>query len=261
MSVARRPLSAVLIALNEERRIAACLESLSFADEIVVVDSGSTDRTLEIARRYTDRVETRPWHGFGPQKQAAVGLARNDLVLNVDCDERVTPELAREIASLLAAPRLEAAYSIPRRNFLGGKEIRWCGWAPDRIVRLFDRTRAGFTDAAVHETVVARGEVVPLRHPLLHLSFDGFADLVAKMNRYTDLGARDLHARGKRFRVADVTLRPAFAFLRTYLLRLGFLDGVEGFEVAAANAFSTFAKYAKLRDLERAARADASPDR
>jgi glycosyltransferase involved in cell wall biosynthesis len=258
---ARRPLSAVLISLNEERRIAACLESLSFADEIVVVDSGSTDRTLEIARRYTDRVEVRPWRGFGQQKQAAVGLARNDLVLNVDCDERVTPELAGEIGALLASPRLEAAYSIPRRNFLGRKEIRWCGWSPDRTVRLFDRTRAGFTDAAVHETVIARGSVAPLDHPLLHLSFDGFADLVAKMNRYTDLGARDLHARGKRFRLADLALRPAFAFVRTYLLRLGFLDGVEGLEVAAANAFSTFAKYAKLRDLERAACDPAAADR
>jgi glycosyltransferase involved in cell wall biosynthesis len=250
---ALRPLSAVLIARDEEQRIAACLESLSFADEIVVVESGSTDRTVEIARRFTEKVVTLPWRGFGPQKQAAVALASHDLVLNVDCDERVPPSLAREIAALQAAPRLAAAYAIPRRTFVGDKEIRFCGWSPDRIVRLFDRTRAGFSDDLVHETVVTRGEVGACREALLHHSFRGFADLVAKLNRYSDLAARQMQERGRPPRALDA-LRPAFAFVRTYLLRLGFLDGFEGLEIAVADALGTFAKYAKLRELHRAAR-------
>lgn len=254
MSATRRPLSAVLIAKDEEARLAPCLESLSFADEIVVVDSGSTDRTVEIARRFTDRVIDVPWKGFGPQKRAAVGLARNDLVLNVDCDERVTPELAREIAALQAAPELAAAYAIPRRTFLGGKEIRHCGWARDYPIRLFDRRRAAFTEDLVHERVVAEGAVGRCEGTLLHHSFQGLADLVAKANRYTDLAARQMFERGRRAGAADLGLRPAFAFVRTYLLRRGFLDGVEGLEIAVADAFSVFAKYAKLRELERAAR-------
>lgn len=249
----RRPLSAVLIARDEEPRIAACLESLAFADEIVVVESGSTDRTVEIARGFTDKVVTLPWRGFGPQKQAAVALASHDLVLNVDCDERVPPALAREIAALQAAPGLAAAYAIPRRTFVGDKEIRFCGWSPDRIVRLFDRTRAGFTGDLVHETVVARGEVRNCREALLHHSFRGFGDLVTKLNRYSDLAARQMHERGRRPGPADA-LRPVFAFVRTYLLRLGFLDGFEGLEIALADALGTFAKYAKLRELARAAR-------
>jgi glycosyltransferase involved in cell wall biosynthesis len=253
---ARRPVSAVLIARDEEQRIGACLESLSFADEIVVVDSGSADRTVEIARRFTDRVVTLPWRGFGPQKQAAVALASNDLVLNVDCDERVPPALAAEIAALQAAPRLAAAYAIPRRTFIGDKEIHFCGWSPDRIVRLFDRTRAGFTDDLVHETVAARGPVESCREALLHHSFQGFGDLVVKLNRYSDLAARQMHERGRRPGALDA-LRPAFAFVRTYLLRLGILDGFEGLEIATADALGTFAKYAKLRELWRASSREA----
>jgi glycosyltransferase involved in cell wall biosynthesis len=244
----RRKLSAVLIARDEEQRLARCLETLAFADEIVVVESGSTDRTVEVARRFTDRVVTLPWRGFGPQKQAAVALASHDLVLNVDCDEQVPPELAAEIGALQAAPSLAAAYAIPRRTFVGEKEIRHCGWAPDRIVRLFDRTRAGFTGDLVHETVVARGEVGTLRAALLHHSFRGFADHLAKLNPYSDLAARQLHARGKRPGPLDA-LRPLFTFFRTYVLRLGFLDGFEGLEIAVADALGTFAKYAKLREL------------
>lgn len=250
-ATARRPLSVVMIALDEERRIAACLESLSFADEIVVVDSGSKDRTVEIARRFTDRVVTLPWRGFGPTKQAAVALASHDLVLNVDCDERVTPALAEEIAALQAAPALAAAYAIPRRTFLGEAEIRWCGWSPDHTVRLFDRTRARFSDALVHETVEAQGGVERCRSPLLHYSFAGFADLLTKLNRYSDLSARQLFERGRRAGFLDVTLRPVVSFLRTYVLRLGVLDGFEGLEIAVADAVTTFAKYAKLRELGR----------
>ncbi len=251
MTTTRRPLSAVVIALNEERRIVPCLESLSFADEIVVVDSGSTDGTVAAARRFTDKVHAVAWKGFGPQKQAAVALAAHDAVLSVDCDERVTPELAAEIRAVLAGASMRAGYSVPRRTFLGTKEIRHCGWYPDRTVRLFDRTRARFTDDIVHERVVVSGDTGALRNHLLHYSFDGFGDILRKMDRYTDLSARKMLEEGRRCGLSDLAVRPALAFLKTYVLRLGVLDGAEGVEVAAAAAIHVFTKYAKLRDLSR----------
>lgn len=248
---ARLPVSAVVIALNEEKNIAACLESLCFADEIIVVDSGSTDATRDIARRYTDKVFNVPWKGFGPQKQAAVELASHDVVLNVDCDERVTPELAGEIDRLLSGEDMAAAYTVPRRTFIGEKEIRHCGWYPDLTTRLFDRTKGRFTADLVHERVVVSGETRPLRNHLLHHSFSGIGDLLAKMNRYSDLSARQMFERGRRAGPLDLTVRPAFAFLKTYLLRLGCLDGVEGLVISVTTALLTFTKYVKLLELGR----------
>lgn len=245
----RRRVSAVVIAFNEAHRIEACLASLQWADEIVVVDSGSTDATIEIARRYTERVVQIPWCGFGPQKQAAVKLASHDMIFNLDCDERVTPELAVEIQEVLSLTTIASAYQVPRRTFLGAKEIRHCGWYPDRTVRLFDRSRARFSDHLVHESVVATGAAGILRHDLLHYSFLGLADLLVKLNRYSDLSARQMFEGGRRCSLFDLTVRPGFAFVKTYLLRLGFLDGVAGFEISVSTALSTFAKYMKLREL------------
>ena len=250
-SPARRRISAVVIARDEGKNIAPCLESLRWADEIVVVDSGSTDGTPEIARRYTDKVFNVPWKGFGPQKQAAVDLAAHDIVLNVDCDERVTPELAEETGGILSGSGMAAAYTVPRRTFLGGKEIRHCGWYPDRTTRLFDRTRARFSTDLVHERVEVSGGTAPLKGHLLHYSFSGIGEMIPKIDRYSDLSARQMFERGRRCGIADLTLRPAFAFFRTYLLRLGFLDGVEGMVISATTSWLTFAKYAKLRELER----------
>ncbi len=249
----RRPVSAVVIAFNEERNIAACLESLRWADEIVVVDSGSADRTREIALRYTDKVFDVPWKGFGPQKREAVDRASHDVVFNADCDERVTPELAEEIAGVLSGAAMAAAYTVPRRTFFGGKEIRRCGWYPDRTTRLFDRRKARFSGDLVHERVEVSGEPLPLRHHLIHHSFSGIGDVLGKMNRYGDLSARQMFERGKRCGISDLTLRPAFAFLKTYLFRLGFLDGVEGLVISAASAWMVFTKYAKLRERTQSA--------
>lgn len=256
---ARRPVSVVIIAKNEAGRIEDCLKSVSWADEIVVVDSGSTDETCAIARRHTDKVFTVTWRGFGPQKQAAVDLAAHDWILNVDCDERVTPELAEEIQQLLASATPAGAYTIPRRTFLGAKEIRHCGWYPDRTVRLFDRTRARFSDSLVHEYVVTTSAVGECRGHLMHYSFSGLAPLLVKLNFYSDLSARQMHERGRHASVLDLTLRPAFAFLKVYIVRAGFLDGVEGLTVAVTNAMLTFSKYAKLRELERERSASPGP--
>jgi glycosyltransferase involved in cell wall biosynthesis len=252
---ARRPLSVAIIAKNEAARIGDCLASVAWADDIVVVDSGSTDATCDIARRYTQKVHSLPWRGFGAQKQAAVDLAAHDWVLSVDCDERITPELAAEIRQLLAAEAPLDAYSIPRRTFLGSREIRHCGWYPDRTVRLFDRRRARFSDSLVHEQVLASGPVGKCREHMLHYSFTGLEHLLEKMNRYTDLSARQMYEEGRRCSVFDLAARPLAAFVKTYVLRAGILDGVDGLTIAATSTLSTFAKYAKLRELERKAAA------
>jgi glycosyltransferase involved in cell wall biosynthesis len=245
----RRPVTAVVISFNERERIAACLESLAWADEIVVVDSGSTDETREIARGYTPKVFEIPWMGFGPQKQAAVDRASHDMIFCLDCDERTTPELAVEIVEVLHRSGIPPAFSVPRRTFLGDKEIRHSGWYPDRTVRLFDRRQARFSDSAVHERVHVTGETGRLAHPILHYSFGGFSDILLKMDRYTDLSAREMFDSGRRSSLSDCTIRPFLAFAKSYLLRLGFLDGLEGLEIAVAGGLHVFAKYVKLREL------------
>ncbi len=247
----RQPVSVVLIALNEEQHIGEVLATLAWADEIVVVDSGSTDNTVAIARRFTDHVHHVPWRGFGPQKQAAVELAANDLIFSIDCDERVTPELAHEISVLAARDDRLDGYSVPRRTFVGKSEIRHCGWYPDRTVRFFDRRQARFSDSMVHERVVVSGTIGECRHHLLHYSFNGFSDMLRKMNSYTDAGAEQLQAKGRRATLFDITCRPLYTFLRTYFLYLGFLDGFAGYLVSVSNSVSVFAKYAKLMERQR----------
>lgn len=244
-----RQLSVVIIAKNEAERIEACLQSVAWADEIVVVDSGSSDKTCEIARNFTAKVYDIPWRGFGPQKQAAVELASNDWILSIDCDERVTPELADEIRNILSSDNIQGAYSIPRRTFLGQKKIRHCGWYPDRTIRLFDRRKTRFSDSPVHERACTDGPVADCKGHLLHYSFSGLSQLLLKLNHYSDLSACQMFENGRSCSVFDLTVRPLFAFFKTYLLKLGFLDGIEGLEIAVTTALLTFSKYLKLREL------------
>lgn len=253
-------ISCIVIARNEAQNIAPCLATLGWADEIVVVDSGSSDETVAVARRYTDRVYDIPWRGFGPQKQAAVELASFDLIFAIDCDERVTPELAEEIRAIAFLETPLAGYSVPRRTFLGDREVHHCGWYPDRTVRLFDRRRARFSEDLVHERVIVDGTRGECTGHLLHYSFPNLTDLLAKLNRYTDLGAAQLAARGVQPSLSQVTLRPIYTFFRTYLVQCGFLDGYAGFVVSVANAVSVFFKYAKLRDLRRASMSSSSTE-
>ncbi len=248
----RSHLSVIVIAKNETLRIEACLQSVAWADEIVVLDSGSSDSTCEIARRYTSRVYDLPWRGFGLQKQAAVDMATHDWILNIDCDEQVTEELSEEIGEILALTGSPAeAYAIPRRTFLGPKEIRHCGWYPDRVIRLFNRRRARFSEDLVHERVVTDGRIGQCKGHLLHYSADGIAPLLTKLNHYSGLSARQMFERGRRCNFFDLTLRPIHAFMQTYFLRLGFLDGVEGLEISITTGLLTFTKYIKLRELEK----------
>lgn len=245
----RRPLSVVIISKNEEKRIEACLQSVAWADEIIVVDSGSTDTTGEIVKRYTNRFHTIAWKGFGPQKQAAVELASYDWILNIDCDEQVTAELAEEIVRILELENTSCAFSVPRRTFINAKEIKHSGWYPDRTIRLFDRQRARFSDSLVHERVIADGVTGDCKSPVLHYSFSGIEPLLSKLNHYSELSAKQMFQSGRKSTVFDITVRPLFAFFKTYVLRAGFLDGVEGLEIAVTTSLLTFTKYIKLREL------------
>ena len=244
------PLSLCVITRDAAGQLAECLASAPFAGEIVVVDSGSSDDTVEIARRFDARVLACEWRGFGPQKHYAVSAAGHDWVLCLDADERATPELERAIRAAFAAGDPAApAFAIARRNRFLGRWLAHGEGYPDWNVRLFDRRRARWSDDAVHEHVVAQGTVERLPGDLLHASAESIDDYVAKQNRYTSLQAEAMHARGERAGLARLALSPLARFLRFYVVKLGFLDGAAGFAHIAIGAFASFLKYAKLRAL------------
>lgn len=245
----REKLSVTIIALNEEGMVRECLESVRWADELVVVDAESRDQTAAIAREYTDKVFVKPWLGFAEQKNLALSEATSPWVLSLDADERVTPDLAAEILKTLEAPDADGYY-IPRKNFFGGRWIRHGGWYPDYSLRLFKRPHGSFGDREVHEGVVLNGKSAYLRQPLVHETYKDLSDYLARMDRYSTLAAREMRKLGVPFRHWHLLLRPPTAFMKHYLLKRGFLDGVDGLLLAGLQTMYTFAKYAKLRELE-----------
>ncbi len=244
------PVSAVIITRNEESRLAACLASVSFAAEIVVVDSGSTDKTLEIALQYGARVFRQEWLGFGRQKQYAVTCASHDWVLCLDADERVSAELRASIEAAMRNP-VFGAYRFPRRNRFMGRWLFHGEGYPDWSLRLFQRTRARWSEDDIHEKVLAETPVGALRGDLLHESEESLAAYLDKQNRYTTLQARALHGQGKRAGIGQLLISPLLRFVKFYLARRGFLDGVPGLVHIAIGCFNSFAKYAKLRELNK----------
>lgn len=246
------PLSLCVITRNAAGQLADCIASASFVGEVVVVDSGSTDDTVEIARRCGARVIVQSWLGFGPQKNFAVAQATHDWVLCLDADERVTPELGAAIRNTLAAPPAAAAFAVARRNRFLGRWLRHGEGYPDWVVRLFDRRRARWTDDVVHETVRADGAVARIEGDLLHASAESLDAYLAKQNRYTTLQAEAMHTRGERAGLVRLVISPLARFVRYYVVRLGFLDGVAGLVHIAIGCFASFMKYAKLRALSAA---------
>ena len=243
--------SAIVVCFNEERNIGACLDSLRWCDEIVVVDSFSTDRTVETCRQYTERVVQRPWAGYRDQKAFAHSLATKDWVFLVDSDERVSPELRDEIKeSLLSYDSAYAGFSVPRLVFYLGRWWWRGGWYPDYDVRLFRRDRATWGGTDPHEKIFVNGKVRRLRNPLYHFSYHDIEDHVQRINRFTSISSRELFHEQKRWRLGDALLRPAFRFFRSYILNRGFLEGFAGFYVALTAAVYVFLKYAKLWELE-----------
>lgn len=244
-------LSVVIITFNEEGEIGACLESVAWADEIVVVDSGSADRTAEIAKRFTGRVIHHPWEGYARQKNWAVAQATHEWVLSLDADERVPPALKEEIREALGSSSGCAGYLIPRKNFFLGRWIRHGGWYPDRVLRLFRRKEGRFVDRRVHESVSVDGRVGLLQTPLEHYTYRSMEAYFQRMDRYATLAAEEMFDKGKRTGWADLIVRPSATFLKMYLLRGGFLDGRDGFLLARLYSIYTFSKYAKLAKMER----------
>lgn len=244
------PLSVAIIVLNEEDRLAECLAGLGFADEVLVVDSGSTDRTVAIAEAQGARVLAQEWLGFGRQKQFAIDQCRNRWVLVLDADERIPPETAREISEVLRQPDC-AAYSLPRQNFFCGRWLKRAGWWPDRVVRLFDRTQARMSDRLVHEGLLVAGRVGQLQGVIVHQANRDLSHTLAKINSYSSAGAREMAKSGRKGSLFQATSRAMWAFFHNYLLRRGFLDGREGFIQAVGDGVNVFFKYAKLWELAR----------
>lgn len=241
-------ISATIIAKNEEQNIGDCLASLDFVDEIIVVDSGSTDSTEAICRANPKvRYLVLPWEGFGCQKNKAAGLAQNDWILNIDADERVTPELRASILTVVSDRFV--AFRMARENYFGKRWIRHCGWYPDYNSRLYDRRKGRFSERAVHETLECSGPVGTLIGNLRHYSYTGIDDYVARMDRYSSLAAEELLKAGKAPGVTSVLFRPLWTFIRMYLLKGGALDGYIGLLLSLLYAQYTFLKYSKAREL------------
>jgi glycosyltransferase involved in cell wall biosynthesis len=253
------PVSAVVITRNEERRLGAALESAAFCDEIVVVDCASTDRTREIAEAAGASVTVNsPWPGWVAQRNLAVDKASHDWVLALDADERVSSPLREEIRALQTRGFGAAGYRIPRAAFYQGRWIRATDWYPDPQIRLFDRRHGRWQGHLVHESVVTRGPVASLRSDLEHHPYADLSDHMRKIDLYTTLWARQAHEGGRRFSVADLLIAPFWAFWRNFLIKRGFTLGLAGLTVSAMNAYYTFAKLAKLAEVERGAGSGAS---
>jgi glycosyltransferase involved in cell wall biosynthesis len=243
-------ISAVVITHNEEANIEECLASISWADEIVVVDAMSTDRTCEIARTFTDRVFRRPWEGYVAARRHGIEAARSEWILAIDADERVTPELRAEIETRLRDPEFDG-YLIPRKAYFLGRWIRHCGWYPGRVLRLVRKDRVRVTEKMVHEGMRVDGRVGTLTNDILHYTYRTVEAYFDRFNRYTSLAAKESQLRGKRASLADIVLRPVSQFLKMYVIKLGMLDGLEGFILCAFSASYVFTKYVKIWRLGR----------
>jgi glycosyltransferase involved in cell wall biosynthesis len=241
-------LSVIIITKNEAVNIRACLETVKWADEIIVVDSGSSDETVVICRELGAQVHAHDWPGFGMQKNRALSYATHEWVFSIDADERVTHDLKSQLIKAMEDDNEDGFY-VPRLSQFCGRFIRYSGWYPDYVLRLFRRTKGRFSDDMVHERVILEGTVGRLSSPLLHYSYLNEADVQRKTEQYARAGARQLFKNGKAATPADAPLRAAWAFVRTYCMRLGFLDGMAGFNIALMNARTTYLKYQQLRAL------------
>jgi len=242
-------ITATIITLNEERNIARAIESLRCCDEILVVDSGSIDRTVELAEKLGARVIESPWHGYATQKNYAAEKACNDWILSLDADEALSESLEGEIWTLKKKGPNYDAYTMPRLAQYLGRWILHSGWYPDRKVRLYHRAKAKWVGDFVHESVEVNGRVGYLESNLLHFTCDSLSEHLKTMDRYTTLAAEELVSRKERIHISNMILDPAWTFTRTYFFQRGFQDGLEGLTIAYMAALYTFLKYAKARNM------------
>ena len=243
-------LSVILITKNEEANLKDCLESVSFADEIIVVDSQSSDKTQEIARSFDAKLEiTSDWPGFGPQKNRALNLATQDWVLSIDADERVTPELKQEILATMSSANAADCYAIPRCSWYCGRFMKHSGWYPDYVDRLFKRGSAKFSDHLVHERLLPTGSSGKLKNHFLHYSYRDSSQVLKKVDVYSSAAAQQAFKQGKKGGLGEALIHGFWAFFRTYVLRRGFLDGQYGLALAISNGATSYYKYLKLWQL------------
>jgi glycosyltransferase involved in cell wall biosynthesis len=245
----RIPISVIIVTKNEEKRLSACLKSISFAKDIVVIDSGSEDKTIEMAKSFGCRVFIEQWKGYGLQKQSALQKTIYKWVLSLDADERIPPKTAQAIIQTMQEPNAQA-YSFPRKNFLHGKWIKHSGWWPDRVVRLFDKTYGEFKEK-VHESWVTKGKIVHLNSQIEHYSFKDYCQMIKKLDEYSTITSKELFNRGIKTNPLDPLIHGWWMFIKTYFLKLGILDGFDGFIISLLNAGGSFFKYAKLLELQR----------
>jgi len=254
----RESITAIVMTFNEEHNIQGCLETLTWVDELIVADTGSTDRTVELARAYTETVLSLPWYGYGPTRNLALKEASRDWILFVDADERVTAELREVILAVLASRDYRfSAYRIPRRSNFIGRWIKGCGWYPGYVVRLSRKDYGKYTDVTVHEHLEVEGKTATLKQDLIHYTDPDLEYYFKKFNLYTTLAADDMLRTSSRPRLHHLLLRPPSTFLKMYFLKSGFREGLEGFTLCVFSAFYVFTKYAKAifawRDKEKEA--------
>jgi (heptosyl)LPS beta-1,4-glucosyltransferase len=244
------PLSVAIITKDEEERLPNCLKSVTFADEVLVVDSGSTDGTVALAKSFGARVLVEAWRGYSGQKQFAVDQCLHDWVLILDADERVPQGTTQVIVRELARNDTTiSAYGFRRKNYLHGRWIKHCGWWPDRIVRLVNRRAGEFDGRPVHEKWITQGNVKELDTVIEHLSFRNYSELLAKMENYSNLASKELFEKEANVNALTPIFHGLWMFLRTYFLELGVLDGFDGLVISITNAGGSFLKYAKAREM------------
>jgi len=240
----RNKLTVTIITSNEESNIERCLKSLSWVDEIVVIDSYSEDKTVDICKKYNCRVIQVPWQGFGITKKNAVDAASNDWILSIDADEELSESLKQKIENILVSP-MHQGYLLKRKSFYMGKEIKHCGWGNDYPLRMFNRKSGNFNNKEVHESVVIEGEKIKIHEPLFHYTYPSINTHIAKMNRYSDLLAEDLVKKGKHYSIFSSVFFGAVKFINMYFLKLGILDGKIGFILCFNSAIGVYLKYVK----------------
>ncbi len=246
------PLSVAIITKNEENNIRSCLQSISFAGQIVIVDSGSTDSTLKIAAEFNCEIYNEQWRGFGPQKQLAIDKCRLPWILVLDADERIPPQTAESIKNIISDPQIpEAGFSFPRKNYFQDKWIKNAGWWPDRIIRLFRKDAGFMTPSAVHEAVEVEGLIGRLDVPIEHITESNLSKVLQKIDKYSTLGAQEAFQAGKKSSPYNAFARALFTFIQDYFLKLGILDGKQGLTLAVTDSVNKFFKYAKLSELAR----------
>jgi glycosyltransferase involved in cell wall biosynthesis len=241
-------LSVIIITKNESQHIGRCLASVAWADEIIVLDSGSTDDTVAICKQFTEQVFSTDWPGFGPQKQRALEKAKHDWVLSIDADEEISDALKHEIQEAMLKEDVDG-FEIPRLSSYCGKIIQHGDWWPDLVLRLFRRTAGNFSNDVVHERIAVTGKIKQLHQPLLHEAFVDFEEVLHKINSYSTLGAEKLYRQSKNASLGLAIAKALWTFIRTYFIKASILDGPEGLMLAISNAEGCYYKYLKLRNL------------